>query len=286
RSVREIKLLLDELEGGDETLPTDADIGQWGQKQDSESWLDINYEDFERELAGKGGEDGGSAGEKRGFGDKGAQENLRKMVERFEAFMKDEDAGAEGVDDMDFDDDEDQNEDDGDDTEEEEGGEVKFDEEAFAKMMRELMGLPPDGSADPSPTESGALRVVEEVPTEDEQDYAEIKKVSEQMEAELRKAGALILDPTHEKLAATDKALKGKAKQSEQQDKVAELDEKDDNDDSDEVNDEEPVDIDFNLAKNLLESLKGQGGMAGPAGNLMGMMGVNMPRDEDEDEDE
>ncbi|KAK3060905.1 hypothetical protein LTS18_007450, partial [Coniosporium uncinatum] len=284
RSVREIKLLLDELEGGDETLPLDADIGQWEQKQDSESWLDINYEDFERELAGKGGEDGGSAGEKRGFGDRGAQENLRKMVERFEAFMKDEDAGAEGVDDMDFDDDEDQNEDDEDDTEEEEGGEVKFDEEAFAKMMRELMGLPLDGSADPYPTESGASRVVDEVPTEDEQDYDEIKKVSEQIEAELREAGALKLDPTRGKLATTERALKGKAKQSEQQGKVAELD--DDDDDNVEVDDEEPVDIDFNLAKNLLESLKGQGGMAGPAGNLMGMMGVNMPRDEDEDEDE
>lgn len=39
----------------------------------------------------------------------------------------------------------------------------------------------------------------------------------------------------------------------------------------------------MNLARNLLESLKSQAGMAGPGGNLMGMLGLGMlPRDEDD----
>jgi len=49
-----------------------------------------------------------------------------------------------------------------------------------------------------------------------------------------------------------------------------------------EEDDDSELDIDFNLAKNLLESFKGQAGMAGPAGNLMGLMGLQFPRDEEE----
>ena len=49
--------------------------------------------------------------------------------------------------------------------------------------------------------------------------------------------------------------------------------------------DEEFNDVDMGLAKNMLESFKGQAGMAGPAGNLMRAMGVNMPRDEGDESD-
>jgi hypothetical protein len=49
---------------------------------------------------------------------------------------------------------------------------------------------------------------------------------------------------------------------------------------------DEEVDIDYNLAKNLLESFKSQGGMAGPTGNLLGLMGVQLPRDEEVHDDE
>ena len=39
------------------------------------------------------------------------------------------------------------------------------------------------------------------------------------------------------------------------------------------------VDIELNLVKNLLSSYKAQSGMAGPASNLYGVMGVNLPLD-------
>ncbi|KAF9358414.1 hypothetical protein BGX26_001816 [Mortierella sp. AD094] len=50
--------------------------------------------------------------------------------------------------------------------------------------------------------------------------------------------------------------------------------------------DEEVVDIDLNLAKNLLESFKSQGGLPGPGGNILSRLGIVLPRDEGGDEDE
>ena len=38
-----------------------------------------------------------------------------------------------------------------------------------------------------------------------------------------------------------------------------------------------PVDVDFNLVKNMLASYSSQAGLAGPASNLLGLMGVQLP---------
>jgi len=183
------------------------------------------------------------------------------MVERFEAFMNDEDAGAEGVelDDMDFDDDDEDDES----ASDEEDKDVSFDEQEFAKMMREMMGMPPDDTS----TAKELTRKVEELDSDNEEDN-EIRLLSEGMERELNESGALNLDPTSRKIAATKSSGKGKEKAKEDSDEESE------DDDSGEV------DVDYNLAKNMLEAFKGQTGMAGPAGNLMGLMGVRMPRDE------
>lgn len=40
-----------------------------------------------------------------------------------------------------------------------------------------------------------------------------------------------------------------------------------------------PVDADFNLVKNLLESYSSQEGLPGPASNLLGLMGLQLPKD-------
>lgn len=273
RSVREIKLLLEDIEGGEEELPSDDVIRTWPMKEDSESWLDINFEDFEKELAGKQGK--GQPKSNTGFGDKEAQENLRKMVERFESFLNDEEAGPEGaeeLDDMDIDNDDD--DDDADELSSEgEDRDVSFDEKEFARMMREMMGMPSDETE-----EAGEKARIEELDSSDEEDESEeIRRLTERMEAELNEAGALNLDPTPRKVEATRKALKGKSR-ADDQDESAEG-----SDDEGDEEEAEEVDVDFNLVKNMLESLKGQAGMAGPAGNLLGMMGVHLPRDEGED---
>ncbi|KAF8866088.1 SGT1-domain-containing protein [Acephala macrosclerotiorum] len=284
RVVRELKILLEDLAAGNESdLPTNEEIAKWNDvaREDDESWLDINFEDFERELRGKGKDkskpgapDSFSPEPPSGFGDAKTQADLKKMVERFEAFLNDDEAGIDGaeMDDTDRDDDEDEDdEDDEDEDSEDEDKDVSFDEKEFARMMREMMGMPPD--EDDVEDASNEARKVEEVDTSDEEnsqmdEARKIRKVMERMEAELNEAGALDLDPTPKKLSA----LRGKSKMAPKS-----VEEEGYEEDSD-----AEVDIDFNLAKNLLESFKSQAGMAGPGGNLMGLMGLQLPRDEDD----
>lgn len=279
RTSREVALLLDDLaEDGDQVLPTDSQIKSWKDvdRDDDDSWMDINFEDFEKELNGKrGSTKGPSFG-----GDTNTQVDLRKMVSRFEAFLNDEKAGIDGAefDEMDEDDDDDDDEDDTDDDDSEDF-EISFDEEEFARMMREMMGLPA-GSSEKA-NQSNAKAAEQEQDTHDDHDSEEeeIRKMAEQMEAELNEHGALALDPIPKKL----KALKGKGKEPATTESSKQANTHDDEDD-DEIEDEE-VDIDYNLAKNLLESFKGQAGMVGPVGTMLADMGIRLPRDEDEESD-
>ncbi|KAH8661398.1 SGT1 protein-domain-containing protein [Tricladium varicosporioides] len=282
RLVREIKILLEDLQSGDETLPTDIEISKWkdATREDDEKWLDINFEDFEKELGGKHKEIRtgipGSFGPEppSGFGDAKTRADLKKMVERFEAFLNDDEAGIDGaeMDDMDFDDDEDSA---SDEDSEDEDKDVSFDEKEFARMMGEMMGMP---SEDEETTAVQAMNGKAsqlgennraEVDTHedgDEEEARQIQDVMKRMEAELNEAGALSLDPPSEKSKGKEKIIT----QSENKD------------DWEDESDNGEINIDFNLAKNLLESFKSQAGMPGPSGNIMGMMGMHLPRDEDE----
>ncbi|KAF7545712.1 hypothetical protein G7046_g9496 [Stylonectria norvegica] len=282
RVVREFAIVLDDLvEDGEDALPSDKDIRTWTDvaRDDSEAWLDINYEDFERELDGKRNTQ--SKGGESGFGDANTQSDLRKIVSRFESFLNDDDAGMDGaeLDDMDVDDDDDDDDDETDEYSESEDKDVSFDEEEFSRMMREMMGMPWAPDAAGSQAKEKAVAKSEAAPDEEDE---EIRKLTAKMEAELNQHGALKLDPAKEKRAKLKEGgSKGGDGESQELETVKEEDEEDS---------EEDVDIDFNLAKNLLESFKSQGGMAGPTGNMLGMMGFKLPRDEDDgkekDEDE
>lgn len=289
RSVREINILLEDLEEDNSNLPNDDKILTWKDnlREDDEKWLDINFEDFERELDGKN-KDKKSTGipgafgpePPSGFGDAKTEGDLKKMVERFEAFLNDDDAGPNGaeMDAMDVDDDED---DDDDDDDSEEDRDVSFDEVEFAKMMKEMMGMPTDDiDGNASQVKPRSSQRIEELNSDDEDEEGdemeEIQKVMKRMEAELNEAGALNLDPTPRKIATLSGKEMGTGKGKQ---RVEEADEEDE----DEEESDEELDIDFNLAKNLLESFKSQGGMAGPGGNLLGMMGMKLPRDEDDE---
>lgn len=48
-------------------------------------------------------------------------------------------------------------------------------------------------------------------------------------------------------------------------------------------NDVQPVDLDTNLVRSLLQSYTAQQGLAGPAGNLAGLLGLNLPDNADTD---
>ena len=279
RSVREIKLLLDDIESGEERLPTDAEISAWPKREDSEKWLDVHFEDFERELAVRNSTE--TISEVPGhFGDRGAQDNLRKIVERFEQFLKDDDAESGDVsteDDVD-----DDNEGDSQSADSNSPGPAEQDfetvnEDQLEFAMRQMMGLP-EAQADKKTTTDTTpastkierhketvqrenLKLVEVDSSEDDgikdADERDITELSQRMEAELRSLGAL-------NLQSSDHATKsiGSANDASSQ--------------GDAYYDDEQ----YTLARNLLEAFKSQGGASGPAGNLMKALGLSMPRDE------
>lgn len=274
KAVREIKLLLEDLETGEDQLPSDADINTWQIREDDESWLDINFEAFEKELGGKAGTD--SNGINKGFGDTSAQDQLRKMVARFQDFLDDDTAeteGAEYLDDMDKDDDEDNTS--SDDTDGGDDKDISFNEDEFARMMREMMGMSATQVAaeDPKHNSTGGIiqNDVESSVSTDEEDYKVVEQNMHDIEKELREAGALDLGlkqpPQMSKLQ--HESVKDQSTALTTADGDAE---------------DEDVNIDFNLAKNLLESFKSQAGVPGPSGNLMGLLGVHLPRDENRDD--
>ena len=313
RQVREIHLLLEDLESGQDTLPTDLEIEEWPKIEDDESWLDISFESLESELQGKGKKP--PLGPSSGFGDKTAQENLRKMVARFEDFLNDDAAGADGaefLDDMDHDDDDQDSSED-----EAEDEDLSFDEQQFAAMMKEMMGISQSQGESTEATDplavarEGASKRSSSVNASSkpvfakgniamsgisDQDYPvtshpqmgylnkdpateeelEIRTAMEGMERELRDAGALRLNPEAPvtKVHSPEKIVQYDSHRLKHDSAVNVKDPGDF---------DEEIDIDLNLAQNLLESFKGQAGMAGPSGNLLGMMGVHMPRDDNPD---
>ncbi|KAF6219169.1 hypothetical protein HO133_004994 [Letharia lupina] len=272
--VREIAMLLEDIRTGQDELPTDAEINKWGTREDDEAWLDINFEDFEKELEGI--RKPGARKSNEGFGDKGAQENLQKIVARFEDFLNDDAAGADGaeiLDDMDNDDEEEDSAISDDSDDEGEDKDVSFDEDAFASMMREMMGMPPITVGSVATPRVG-LEEDEKIKdiSSGEEDEKGVHQAMQDIENELREAGALNLNlkqGTEKPESQRNAIVKGPS--SEQSKPLA---------DAEDASEDGDAEIDFNLAKNLLESFKSQGGVSGPGGNMMSLMGMRLPRDE------
>lgn len=299
KGYREISMLVEDVEAKSAHLPSDDDICEWGMREDDESWMDINFEDFERELTSQYMPD-------RDFGDKGAQENLRKIVSRFGDFINDDKAGVDGAqvmdgmdqDGMDQDDDSSEVSDsEGSGDSNEEDMDQSFDEDDFTAMIRETMGMPTDvmkemmGKAENPQAGTQLKRSSRKEPSFDcvddtsdashsddvlaqNQEYEEFHQSLEQAEQELRAAGALDLEPTNDgglKSYPPGRAIGKRSSAMDESNTQAS-----DEDDAD----HDVVDVDATLIKNLMKSFKSQGGAAGPAGNLLGLMGMQLPRDE------
>ena len=294
---REISMLLEDVEAGDVCLPTEDDIAKWGLREDDENWLDVNFEDFEKELSKERTPNKPSGG----FGDQRVQENLQKMVSRFEDFLEDDDAGADGAELIDeMDDDDDSSEISESEESENDRGEVKelsFDEDEFTAMMREMMGMPPDvmnelmGKAKNiqankqvkpvAPRSDGSSSVrdpsagqLASKSTVQEQEDEEISRSMDRIEQELHEAGALDFDlqsRSGAKSLLQERAIEPDSSSHDDAGSQAKRE--------DSANHGVP-DADANLVRNMLESFKSQGGAAGPGGNLLGLMGMHLPRDE------
>lgn len=271
--VREMKLVLEDLESGDETMPTDVDIEKLEKKEDSEEWLDIDFDDLEQELGGKSR--AGPDSKKPAFGDKAAQENLQRIVKQFEDFLND-DNGEQREDGLLNENSDSEAEDDFDDGADDSGEDkdASFDEDEFTKMMQEMMGMPADvmkeimsGTIDalaegrsgraPRNVQERARAKIEEVDSSDE-DIEDLQ----QMEKELRASGALNLNPKSSKTRSAQQVIENTNANAEP----------DTDSDSDNEQDPESSDFDAEFARNLLQSFKLSGGMGGPAANLMSMM--------------
>jgi hypothetical protein len=264
--VREMDILLADLDSGEDQLPTNAEIESWGVAEDDDSWLDINYQEFENELAGRGVKGNIS----KGFGDTETQEKLRKMVSRFEDLLADDDAGPDGIDEMDEDNDTDQ---DGVESHVSDEEDQKAEEE-FTEMIREMLGMSKEvmeeikntATTNITTSRKGKEPAIPKDDSEDEEEE-EIRKLTEAMEAELKAAGALNLDSS----SGSSKQISSRKTTGEE---------------SPDSDDDGILDEDYNLAKNMLAAFKSQAGTSGPASNIMGMMGINFPRDESSDDDD
>ena len=211
RVVREISILLEDLEADEKLLPSDDAVRKWGMKEDDQKWLDINCADFENELNGNNGQSAFG----KGFGSQGTQEHLRKLVSRFGDLMKEDDGIMEGADFLDdTDDDSERGDDSGsdgsNDNETMEAQDPNIDKDDFTKLMQEMLGMPNEvmqevmatdiNAAGPSLTfadspkqgssTEGRSNPIGEVLTKDE-----IIKAMDDTEQELRDAGAIAEHP-------------------------------------------------------------------------------------------
>ena len=271
RTVREFELLVQDFdEDGISVLPSNEEIASWenANRDDSEEWMNINYEDLERELQGGNSEKNASA-----FGDPKTQADLRTIVSRFEAFLNDDSAGVDGaeMDEMDLNNDSDsdrENENDLDDDSGEENEDIQLNEGEFSRMLMDMMGMGDSPSKGKGKGKASIpSSVLPKSSNEEEEDDQAIRELSSQFEKELNEHGALRLDRPNN--AQIDKLPKNSASKS---DAIEE-----------DLDDEEgEVNIDYNLAKNILESFKSQAGMPGPTGNLLSLMGIQLPRDEED----
>lgn len=300
KPTREIALLLEDLENGDDSLPTDAEIAEWPKRDDDEGWLNIDFTEFEKELEGKGSKTND------GFGDKNAQENLKKMVARFNDFLADNEAGVEGadagLDPMDEDNDSDagargwDDPEDSDSTieskgkgkskakpDEEQGDDTDYEDDAaadaeFAEYEQSYEKFMTLSAAEKAILTDEARALAREQDAEKEEDE-EIQKLSKMMEAELFSHGALNINPKSDDKPGSTLSLMGKGKGKAKLSEIADVEEEDEDDDED----DDLLDEDYNLADNMLKAFKGQAGLAGPAGNMMRAMGVQFPQDADDE---
>jgi hypothetical protein len=304
REVREMNMLLEDIEQEEDTLPSDNDIKSRPQTNDDDKWLDIDFKDFDKELKGRsGGPSTDNVPEGQGFGDESTQKDLQDMVSRFEKFLnEDEETGAEtfssGSSATSSDDEED----------EEEDKATSFTDAEFEQAMREMMGMP-DSVKETNGLSSEARKLALEMEDEgelerdDDKEAEQIWKMMQEIHAS-RKNGTdakseenskgkgkaftphaapdtnatgknvRFEDKVREDIEERNKKGKGKAKA-----KPVTIDDES-SDDEDLLAGEEGEEH-YEMLKNMLESFQGQGGMAGPAGNLMGLMGMGskLPRE-------
>ena len=183
RVVREIRLLLDDIDNSEVSLPSEEEMKGWSQRADDEQWLDVDFAEFENGLSGTtvpGRRD------MAGFGDKAMEEHLQKITARFKHLVQDGDVGSDAHDYSDSDDEvlsiSDQASD-----EVSEHDEIILDKERFDALMREMTGTTSNRERSIPPDFSGRINAGK--PSAALENGEDVLRHADEIEAELRDAG-------------------------------------------------------------------------------------------------
>ncbi|KAG9306555.1 hypothetical protein G9A89_004752 [Geosiphon pyriformis] len=260
--------------------------------EDDDSWMNIKPMDLENIL--KATELGPHEKQQSDYEANENGPDLNKMVEDFENFIDFDEAGIEGAE---FLDEHSSNEGESDDTEidedykEPQDREIQFDPSEFLKIMRRTLDISDEEYRalanvklkETALTHTEAINNQSETPSPIP---ATSSSVLEQKEPALDTDTDLesYMQVMDHELASTKvgKSFVRAPKDVTRQKKTINAPEDEDNVDDD----YSPVDLDLNAVTNLLASFKAQEGLAGPAGNIMGRLGVRvLPRDIDSDDD-
>ncbi|ORX92838.1 SGT1-domain-containing protein [Basidiobolus meristosporus CBS 931.73] len=235
----------------DTPLPKDSELIN-NESEDDDSWMDVDAQQLEELLNNRAGMNQGWEAPMEEEDDV----NLGNMIDKFKGFVAHE-SGVDGVEfpseflsDEEFDSDD-----------ENENQQVQFDPSAFLNILKSTLGIddadltPDQPSPPPAQRPSTSTKQVRF-------SHEESSGIPEPEEPRIEE----IMDIMDEELSTTKL---GKSFVSA--------------DASKQEDDFKPVDVDFNLVQNLLESFKSQQGLPGPVGNILNSMGLNLPRDDAEE---
>ena len=275
-AVSDILKLLHAVRNSLDRLPSDQEIQSWGKVEDSDSWLSIDYTDFEHELDQESLD--APLNRKRAGQDR-AQNELREMVARFKSFVDEDDSSQSDL----------RSSGDSDDlasiTQENVMDEleatalekttdsIEFNEARFMTIMKGWSSGPSKICQEmlSAKTTQRGLDIASDSRVDAHDSDEQLEKLSKAMESELLGLGALqntgSKNPRAIPFAEAFRLDESRLDTAQQENQ--------------EHGGEEEDSTDLNLATNMLESFKSQAGLAGPGGNLMGLLGIRLPRDDD-----
>ncbi|CAN6983087.1 unnamed protein product [Brassica oleracea var. botrytis] len=216
--------------------------------QERQKEMEFYNEKKERKQKGKGKEEGGSSSDANvnnfDLGD--ISKSMEQFIQKVSSYK-----GAEVPQNRDF-------------------KEVNLDVDRFMKDIESMLGSQEQADDDSDGSE-GSLMDMDfeddsegEDPNDDDEKEAFMESYSGAMNEELKNS---TLDKSFEHVNQLSSKQNGESSKT--------TEEKEDGDDDEFT----PIDADFNLVKNLLESYSSQQGLPGPASNLLGLMGLQLPKD-------
>ncbi|CAG8619921.1 17399_t:CDS:2, partial [Acaulospora morrowiae] len=259
--------------------------------QDDDSWLNVDPKQLEDLLEATKGHMGYMDYEQPKEGNSDDELNvfdLTNMIDKLESFMDDEVAGIEGAE---FNDEHDSDEDfedfgiNGND-------QIQFEPTEFLRIMRQTLGITDEEYRELANAKIKLQQDELEQYAKDQSQYtttgaSQSAKITELADDDMETYfQALDAELSSSKVYESFVRSPGQILGDSETDLGDNLNVKNDenNDSDEELN--KPVDINLNLAKNILESFKSQEGLPGPVGNMLGRMGVGViPVDSDDDDD-